>query len=279
MPFWLKKFPSNTPPPQTQVWWHDVVCSPCLVLEEVHHQAWCSNTATSTPSMASLASNRCIHPISKEKALFKGRFGWVTKDEFVFFYCQHGWNGWNRIAEATQLFQDISNRQCSLSLGRNLNFWGAKSFSKFFSPSVPLGSVCGAWAMGPQLPEAKHRCTTQPARATAWQSSSMGWSSGSSRPRRRWMRRTKRAGASSDGFGDGKLLEAMGSLREEVDEMLMVQVFEIPYSTILWKVYCQNFWHWYVVFFLRMLKFLGSALLPSFPKFKTESTKIEICSS
>ena len=57
------------------------------------------------------------------------------------------------------------------------------------------------------------------------------------------MRRTKRAGASSDGFGDGKLLEAMGSLREEVDEMLMVQVFEIPYSTILWKVYCQNFWH------------------------------------
>ena len=62
--------------------------------------------------------------------------------------CQHGWNGWNRIAEATQLFQDISNRQCSLSLGRNLNFWGAKIFSKFFSPSVPLGSVCGAWAPG-----------------------------------------------------------------------------------------------------------------------------------
>ena len=33
-----------------------------------------------------------------------------------------------------------------------LDFWGAKLFSEFVSPSVPLGPACGAWAMGPRLP-------------------------------------------------------------------------------------------------------------------------------
>ena len=39
------------------------------------------------------------------------------------------------------------------------------------------------------------------------------------------MRRPTTAVASDEGFGEAKPLEAMGSLREEVDEMLMVQVF------------------------------------------------------
>ena len=39
------------------------------------------------------------------------------------------------------------------------------------------------------------------------------------------MRRITTAVASDEGFGEGKPLEAMGSLREEVDDMLKVQVF------------------------------------------------------
>ena len=73
--------------------------------------------------------------------------------------------------------------------------FAAPKFSQSFSPlPFPSGSVCGAWAMGPQLPEAEHRCAAQPPTATMWSSS------GSSRPRRRWMRRTKSAVASDEGF-------------------------------------------------------------------------------
>ena len=73
------------------------------------------------------------------------------------------------------------------------------------------------WVRGPRAaaPEATHRCFSQPEAAT------MSSSSGSSRPRRRWMRRTKTAVASDEGFEVGKPLEAMGSSREEVDEMLI----------------------------------------------------------
>ena len=39
------------------------------------------------------------------------------------------------------------------------------------------------------------------------------------------MRRLRKAVASDEGFGGENLLEAMGSLREEVDEMLNVSLF------------------------------------------------------
>ena len=91
-------------------------------------------------------------------------------------------------------------------------------FSKFFSLYFPLGSAC--WlGHGAAAPEARHRCIGQPATAT------MSSSSGSSRPRQPWMRRAKTAVASDEGFEVGKPLEVMGSLREEVDDMLKVQVF------------------------------------------------------
>ena len=96
----------------------------------------------------------------------------------------------------------------------------APKFSQSFSyPFVPLGSACGAWAMGLRLPEAAHRCMWQPGTAT------LRSSSDSSRPRRPWMRRPNPAVASDEGFWEGKPFEAMGSLREEGDEMLKVQVF------------------------------------------------------
>ena len=72
--------------------------------------------------------------------------------------------------------------------------------------------------MGPHLPEATHRCIGQLRRAT------LRSSRGSSRPRRRWMRRPTTAVASDEDLGENPL-EAMGILREEVDEMMMVQVF------------------------------------------------------
>ena len=99
------------------------------------------------------------------------------------------------------------------------DFWGAQIFSDFFSPSVPLGSACGLWGPRAAAPEAAHRCTTQPTKAT------FPPSRGSSRPRQRWMRRTTAAVASGRRIWGGKPLEAMGSLREEVDEMLNVSLF------------------------------------------------------
>ena len=54
------------------------MCSPCLVVEEVHCQAWCNTASTSISS--NLASPGCIQPIKKEKASgFKGGLGGFTK--------------------------------------------------------------------------------------------------------------------------------------------------------------------------------------------------------
>ena len=114
--------------------------------------------------------------------------------------------------------------------------FAAPKFSQSFSPlSFPSGSACGAWAMGPRLPEAEHRCTWQP-RTAASRSSS-----GSSRPRRRWLRRTKTAVASDEGFlGRENPPEAMGSSRDEVDEMLMVQVI-LDASLFCGKCFAKTF--------------------------------------
>ena len=105
-------------------------------------------------------------------------------------------------------------------------------FSQKFSPlSVPLGSACGLWGPRAAAPEATHRCTTQPSTAR------FPLSSGSSRPRQRWMRRTTLAVASDEGFGGENPLEAMGSLREEVDEMLIrFKVLVDLRFDFLWKV-------------------------------------------
>ena len=61
-------------------------------------------------------------------------------------------------------------------------------FSQSFLPLVPLSSACGLPRAA--APEATHRCTSQPAKAA------IPWSSGSSRQRRPWMRRTDFAVAS-----------------------------------------------------------------------------------
>ena len=105
------------------------------------------------------------------------------------------------VFQATRWPQDISKRQCSLSLGRfSIGFWlatiskiSAFEAPKFFQSFSLLGSVLPAGlGRGAAAPEATHRCTTQPWRATKWSSS------GSSRPRRPWMRRTATAVASDE---------------------------------------------------------------------------------
>ena len=134
----------------------------------------------------------------------------------------------------------ISIWQCFLTLVRSFEWpqfpklWllRCQNFLRNFLPSVPLGSACGL-GQGAAAPEASHRCMAQP-----WEAMFQP-SSGSSRPRRRWMRRRTSAVASDEGFGVGKPLEAMGSLREEMDEMLirfMVQVFIWFLFSVLRKV-------------------------------------------
>ena len=85
---------------------------------------------------------------------------------------------------------------------QNFDFWGAQSFLRFFSPSFRLVLPRG-FRLGFAAPEAKHRCTGQPRTAT------MPWWSGSGRPRRPWMRRTKTAVASEEDLG-GKTSWGMG---------------------------------------------------------------------
>ena len=75
-----------------------------------------------------------------------------------------------------------------------------KIFSEF-SP-LRLGSVLPAARPRAVAPEAKHRCTSQPMKAT------IPWSSGSSRRRRLWMtRRTNTAVASEEDIGEGNLMK------------------------------------------------------------------------
>ena len=62
--------------------------------------------------------------------------------------------------------------------------------------------------LGPRAaaPEATHRCIRQPGRATLWSSS------GFSRPRQRWIRRTTGAVASDEGFGRGDRCEEIAAM-------------------------------------------------------------------
>ena len=81
---------------------------------------------------------------------------------------------------------------------QNFGFWGAKVFSSFFF----LGSVrfcLRAWPLQPRLPRPNTAASGQPCTAMIWSCS------GSSRPRRPWMRKTTRALASDDDSG-GNLL-------------------------------------------------------------------------
>ena len=118
--------------------------------------------------------------------------------------CQHGWHGFNRIQIQLVCFNPVDGlNTLKRDFGQNFqnfDFWGAKIFSEFL-PLCSLGSACGL-GPGATVPEAKHRCIWQPRMATMW------LSSGLSRPRRRWMRRMKRAAASDEDFG-GKPPEAL----------------------------------------------------------------------
>ena len=73
--------------------------------------------------------------------------------------------------------------------------------------SLPFVWVLPAAWHRAAAPEAKHLCIGQPAAAT------IPWSSGSSRRRRPWMHRTKRAAASEEDFGGFRCEE----VNEDVD--------------------------------------------------------------
>ena len=124
-------------------------------------------------------------------------------------------------------------------------------FSQIFSP-LPFRWVLPA-GLGPRAaaPEAPHRCTLQPTEAT------FPPSRGSSRPRQRWMRRTTEAVASGRRiWGRKTILEAMGTLHEEVDEMLIC-VF-----TFYGKCQSKHVHHHFVLFFVVTI-FHDCVLCPS----------------
>ena len=85
------------------------------------------------------------------------------------------------------------------TISKLVTFEVPEIFSEFFSPSfrwvLPV-----AWPRA-AAPEAGHRCTGQPPKAT------IPWSSGSWRRRRPWMRRTDSAVASEEDIGEGNLMK------------------------------------------------------------------------
>ena len=92
----------------------------------------------------------------------------------------------------------------------------------FHTVFLPFGSVVfclRGLGHGGAAPEARHRCIWQP--GTTW---------------------TTKAVASDEGFGWGKLLEAMGSLSVEVDEMLKVQVISDVFL-FCGRCFAKNIWH------------------------------------
>ena len=119
-------------------------------------------------------------------------------------------------------------------------------FSQSFFPLRSVGFCLRAWPRA-AAPEATHRCTRQPGRAP------IRSSSGSSRPRRPWMRRPTTAVASDEGFGEKTLLRQWDRC-EEVDEMLIrfrVPVFGGYCFHIFWNGCRQNNLHQdFVVFFV-----------------------------
>ena len=124
-----------------------------------------------------------------------------------------------------------------------------QNFLKVFLPVRSVGFCLRAWPLGPRLPEATHRCFWQPRTAT------LRSSSGSSRPRRKWMRRPTTAVASDEGFGDGKPSWGNGIFtwgsEWNVDGSSCFRCL-----AILWKVFCQNIWYWDFVFLFFILTVL-----------------------
>ena len=114
-----------------------------------------------------------------------------------------------------------------------------QNFLRFFLPFRSVGFCLRALGPRAAAPEAEHRCTTQPSTAT------FPPSRGSSRPGQRWMCRTNTAVASGRRiWGRKTILEAMGTLHEEVDEMLIC-VF-----TFCGKCQSKHVHHHFVLFFV-----------------------------
>ena len=100
-----------------------------------------------------------------------------------------------------------------------------KIFSEFFFPSF-CWVLPAAWPLA-AAPEAKHRCIWQPRTAT------IPWSSGSSRRRRPWMRRAKRAVASEEDLGGKPLKQGIPLWGSEWRCWWFKLFVIIPYTSIL----------------------------------------------
>ena len=142
------------------------------------------------------------------------------------------WQGFSRMTKATCSTNSTTSRHLKTTMFLEFRkqfgwpqfpkLWllRCQNFLKVFLPFCSIGFCLQGLGHRGVAPEARHRCTTQSSTGT------LRSSSGSSRPRQWWMRRTKRAVASDEGIlGKENPPEAMGSLREEVDEQLMVQFF------------------------------------------------------
>ena len=157
--------------------------------------------------------------------IYRSHLGW-----------QHGWYVFNGIPKdtvpkATCVSANwmTSKLQCPLS---SQGVWETtlSKTSIFAAPKISqIFLLFAAWPWA-TAPEARHRCTSQPGTPM------IRLSRGSSRPRLPWMWRTQTAVASDEGSGC-KRPWGIGWL-EEVDAMLMVQVF-----SLCWKVSAKTFAH------------------------------------
>ena len=129
------------------------------------------------------------------------------------------------------------------TISKTLTFEAPKIFSEFFSPS--FGWVLPvAWPRA-AAPEAKHRCTWQPAKAA------IPWSSGSWRRRQPWMHRTKRAVASEEDIGGeiswglGIPLRGSGWKGWRFTDGSTFWIFLVDIVLFVWKAcpnICTNVW-------------------------------------
>ena len=111
-----------------------------------------------------------------------------------------------------------------------------QNFLRVFFPFLSFRFCLRGWPWA-AAPEAKHRCTLQPRTAT------IGSSSGSSRPRRSWMRRTTKMAVASEEDLGANLLRHEIVVRKWVEcwwfKFLMRILISFPMESV-----SPNIWHW-----------------------------------